>query len=121
MGERRVPQRSPLRRKTNLVHFKRHRTLLAEVQYAMNIIFPNFSKRFPPVFFLGTFAPRFMQWPHECQYPKVPGTYRKAFDRGDNWTDSRETVFLFQRPSVTYQRFNSVCLADTFPSFVSAT
>jgi len=29
-------------------------------------------------------------------------------------TDHRETTFLFQRLSVTIQRFNAACLADPF-------
>jgi len=32
----------------------------------------------------------------------------------DATTDPRETTFLFQRLSVAVQRFNAVCLADTF-------
>ena len=32
--------------------------------------------------------------------------------------DKRETVFLFQRLSVAIQRYNAVCFADTFSSFL---
>jgi len=35
-------------------------------------------------------------------------------------TDPRETTFFFQRLSVTVQRFNATCLADTFAIFESA-
>jgi len=38
----------------------------------------------------------------------------------DATTDPRETTFLFQRLSVAVQRFNAVCLADTFPVSESA-
>jgi len=51
-------------------------------------------------------------WTHECQHPGVLGTNRKAFDQG--YDGPCETMFFFQRLSVTVQRFNASCLANTY-------
>ena len=57
-------------------------------------------------------------WIHECQHPGVLGTIKRRLT--EVTTDPRETTFLFQRLSVTVQRFNAACLADILPISESA-